>query len=129
MNMFFTDTKRGAVLNLRGASQGSDQLQVVSQYGMNSWFRDRFNAQLATQKLGGYDPYMNEYVLTTNNTGIFIPGPAKVPCGTTLTQYSTTDNLNYNVSLGTVTGQVNIPYNITLGSIDIVITWNGNRWL
>ncbi len=124
-DMFFTDTKRGAVLNLRGASQGSDQLQVVSQYGMNSWFRDRFNAQLATQKLGGYDPYMNEYVLTTNNTGIFVPG-AKVPCGTTLTQYSTTDNLNYNVSLGTVTGQVNIPYNITLGSIDIVITWNGS---
>ena len=68
---------------------------------------------------------MNEYVLTTNNTGIFVPG-AKVPCGTTLTQYSTTDNLNYNVSLGTVTGQVNIPYNITLGSIDIVITWNGS---
>ena len=65
-DMFFTDTKRGAVINLRGASKGNDQLQVVSSYGMNSWFRDCFNTQLTTQKLGAYDPYMKEYVLGTN---------------------------------------------------------------
>ena len=33
---------------------------------MRSWFRDLFAEASATQKLGGYDPYMQEYVFTTN---------------------------------------------------------------
>ena len=79
-DMFFTDTKRGAIINLRGSGEGMDQLQVISRFGMNSWFRDSFTAQLTTQKLGGYDPYMNEYVLGTNLR--IVPTPLdKIPCG------------------------------------------------
>jgi hypothetical protein len=123
-DMFFTDTKRGAVLNLRGASANSDQLQVVSKYGMNSWFRDQFNDQLTTQKLGGYDPYMQEYVLSTNNQSVPVPIPL-IPCGQTLTQYNSSNTVEYEASLGTVIGQVDIPYSITSGSITINVTWNG----
>ena len=123
-DMFFTDTKRGAVINLRGASKGNDQLQVVSTYGMNSWFRDQFNDQLTTQKLGGYDPYMKEYVLSTNNRSVPVPIPL-VPCGQTLTQYNSSNTVEYESLLGPVIGQVDIPYTITSGSITINITWNG----
>ena len=35
--MFFTDSKRGAVLHLKGASQGSDALNVISDQGMRSY--------------------------------------------------------------------------------------------
>ena len=124
-DMFFTDTKRGAVLNLRGASKGSDQLQVVSSYGMNSWFRDAFNAQLTTQKLGGYDPYMKEYVLGTNL--IQVPTPLDiVPCGTTISQLNTTQSITYDVELGLVVGAVDVNYNIQLGgSVLIQVEWNG----
>tara|TARA_R110000744_G_scaffold79823_1_gene156634 strand:+ start:282 stop:5471 length:5190 start_codon:yes stop_codon:yes gene_type:complete len=122
--MFFTDTKRGAVLNLRGASKGSDQLQIVSRFGMNSWFRDRFNATLTSQKLGAYDPYMNEYVLTINNESI--PRPKqKLPCGSTISQLGNSGTLEYDVDLGLVTGDINVPYIVTSGSITINITWNG----
>jgi hypothetical protein len=123
-DMFFTDTKRGAVINLRGASQGSDQLQTIQSYGMNSWFRDNFNANLTTQKLGGYDPYMKEFVLGTNLRQVPVPVP-KVPCGQQVTQMSATSTLEYEVDLGLVIGLVNVPYNISSGTINISVTWNG----
>jgi hypothetical protein len=67
---YFTDTKRGAVIHIQGDSMQSDQLQVVSELGMRTWFRDEFINTQTTQKLGGYDPYMNEYVLTSNDIEI-----------------------------------------------------------
>ena len=67
---YFTDVKRGAVIHIQGDSMQSDQLQVVSELGMRTWFRDEFINAQTTQKLGGYDPYMNEYVLTSNDIEI-----------------------------------------------------------
>lgn len=126
-DMFFTDAKRGVVLNLRGASSKSDQLQVVSDYGMDTWFRDQFNAQLTTQKLGGYDPYMDEYVLSTNNEAVPIPIPT-VPCGQTVTQNGNAATITYEVDLGLVIGQIDIPYTVSSGSITINATWNGTTY-
>ena len=122
--MFFTDAKRGSVINLRGSDRGNDQIQIVSRYGMNSWFRDRFNATLTSQKLGAYDPYMNEYVLTVNNESV--PRPkSKLPCGTTISQLANSGTLTYDVDLGLNIGDIDIPYSITSGSITINVTWNG----
>ena len=123
-DMFFTDTKRGAVINLRGASQGSDQLQTIQAYGMNSWFRDNFNANLTTQKLGGYDPYMKEFVLGTNLRQVPVPVPL-VPCGQQIQQMSSSSPVVFEVDLGLVIGQVDIPYNISSGTINIDVVWNG----
>jgi hypothetical protein len=64
---FFTDVKRGAVIQLKGDSMSQDQLAVISEANMRTWFRDEFINSFTTQKLGGYDPYMNEYVLSTND--------------------------------------------------------------
>ena len=125
-DMFFTDTKRGAVINLRGANMKSDEVQVVSKLGMNSWFRDTFNTQLTTQKLGGYDPYMNEYVLGTNLRTVPVL-ENKIPCNQTLTQVDSSTIIEYEVVLGAIVGQVNIPYTITPGgSLSISVTWNGS---
>ncbi len=125
-DMFFTDTKRGAVINLRGSSRTNDEVQVVSKLGMNSWFRDTFNSQLTTQKLGGYDPYMNEYVLGTNLRTVPILED-KIPCGQTLTQVNSNAIIEYEVDLGAIVGEVNIPYSVTPGgSISISVSWNGS---
>ena len=123
-DMFFTDAKRGAVINLRGASAKNDQIQVISQANMNSWFRDTFIAQLTTQKLGGYDPYMNEYVLGTNLITVPVP-PTIVPCGQRSQHENSEASITYDVNLGLVVGTIDIPYIITSGSINITITWNG----
>ena len=120
---YFTDTKRGAVIQLRGGTRG-ESITVVSQQGMRSFFRDQFNAQLTTQKLGGYDPYMNEYVLSTNNIGVDVPVIA-VPCGQVISQQGASVGSTYNVNVGTGIGTVNIPYIVTAGQVSINIEWNG----
>ncbi len=73
---YFTDAKRGAVLQLKGSSAQNEQLIVISEQGMRSWFRDLFIDSFQNQKLGGFDPYMNEYVLSSNNT----PKPVITDC-------------------------------------------------
>lgn len=123
-SMFFTDAKRGAVLMLQGASRGNDQLTEVSSFGMRSWFRDQFNDQLTTQKLGGYDPYMDEYVLSTNRSSIPLP-LERFPCGQELSQVNSSEENSFIIELGNLVGSVNVPYTISAGEITISIDWNG----
>lgn len=118
---FFTDVKRGAVLQLRGDSSSNEQLKVISELGMRSWFRDEFNASYATQKLGGFDPYMNEYVLSTNDLELPV-NPECLDCGisqtfTLSTIGSEQKNTSYCVDLGPNIGIANVIYNVESISI------------
>jgi len=125
--MFFTDVKRSAVLMLQGASANSDQLTVISDMGMRSWFRDQFIEQSNTQKLGGYDPYMDEFVLSTNNREI----PSEdniVGCGTEVEQSDAAGALSYSVDLGSSVGEIDFDYNVSEGSVDIIFSWNGTNY-
>jgi hypothetical protein len=67
-NMYFTDAKRGAVLQL-----GLNGIFEISNLGMNDYFKDLFRDNLTTQKIGAMDPFKEQYVLSSNNT----PAP---PC-------------------------------------------------
>ena len=78
---YFADVKRGAVLQIKGDSSQSDQLMVISEMGMRTWFRDVFIDSFDKQKLGAYDPYMNEYVLSMNDRDLPI-NPQCIDCGT-----------------------------------------------
>jgi hypothetical protein len=121
---FFTDVKRGAVLNLKG-----DQLLVVSEMGMRTWFRDEFIESFNTQKLGGYDPYLNEYVLSTNSEEL--PRPLEcLACGVSQTFTIPTGNtFTYCVDLGQPVGVTNINYSVPAGSVSnftISATYDGD---
>lgn len=130
---FFTDVKRGAVIQLRGDSYAQDQLKVVSEMNMRTWFRDEFNTSFNTQKLGGFDPYMNEYVLSSNE--IELPSnPQCLECGIsqTFTLYTVaeeTKSTTYCIDLGPTVGLTDINYSltsITEGSeFEIVIEYDG----
>lgn len=120
---FFTDVKRGAVLNLKG-----DQLIVVSEFGMRTWFRDEFIESFNTQKLGGYDPYLNEYVLTTNSEEL--PRPIEcLACGVSQTfTIPDGDTFTYCVDLGQPVGTTTINYSVPAGStaqFTISVTYDG----
>ena len=60
--IYFTDQKRGAVLNIQ-----QNSLEVVSSYGLRNWFRELFDDNPGTQKIGAYDPYEFKYVLAAND--------------------------------------------------------------
>jgi len=107
---FFTDAKRGSVIHLYGDGQ-KEQLEVISENGMRSWFRDEFIESFNTQKLGGYDPYMNEYVLASNE--VFLPGEEPcIECNTVQTFTLSPAQQSYCVNLGNDVGPVTISYNV-----------------
>ena len=112
-NKYFTDAKRNAVLQLIGSSAQNEQLVVISETGMRSWFRDLFTSAFTTQKLGGFDPYMNEYVLTSNT--VQKPEvPLCLACGVTknitvLTGVDFVYCVDVTQALGTVTVSYTIP--------------------
>ena len=130
---FFTDAKRGAVIQLRGNSYSSDELKVVSEMNMRTWFRDTFNESFNTQKLGGFDPYMNEYVLSSND--IELPStPECLDCGISQTFTLSTleeeiKSISYCVDLGPVVGLSDVSYSISEisegSSFEIVVEYNG----
>jgi hypothetical protein len=62
-NLFFTDARRGAVLALQG-----DGLFEISSRGMKNWFKANLNTN--TQKLGMFDPYFEQYIVSNNNNSI-----------------------------------------------------------
>tara|TARA_R100001440_G_scaffold75403_1_gene102556 strand:- start:1002 stop:5423 length:4422 start_codon:yes stop_codon:yes gene_type:complete len=113
-NKFFTDSKRGALLQLRGSGQ-SEQLTVISELGMRSFFRNLFIGSGNTQKLGAFDPYMNEFVISSNTT--LLPQEEEVfNCGVTRTITVQTDVSSPNtfaVDFGQNVGACTIDYNVT----------------
>ena len=61
-NIYFTDAKRGAVMQLTPAN---GQLFPISSRGMSNFYRDRLGALNANAKLiGAYDGYKKQYVLS-----------------------------------------------------------------
>ena len=135
-NRFFTDVKRGAVIQLIGNSTGNDQLAVISELGMRTWFRDTFNASYGTQKLGGFDPYMNEYVLSTNDIDLPL-NPECLACGilqtfTLSTVASETKTFQYCVDLGPIVGSSDIDYTVNTisagASFKVTVNYNGTNY-
>lgn len=126
-NRFFTDVKRGAVLNIQDNETGLGQLKVISDMGMGSWFRDLFNTDFETQKLGAWDPYLDEYVLSSNNQPIPTVSEC-LSCGITQEFIFTLTKLGYQycVNVGEIIGDVEIVYNVTsiVGDTEFKITAN-----
>lgn len=124
---YFTDAKRGAVIQLTGGGYSSEQLTVVSKTGMNSWFRDLFIEAFPSQKLGGYDPYMDEYVLSSNQTVVPVSDDC-ISCGLDRTlSVSSTAPVSFCVDATEFVGDVTIAYDFVeiTGDVVITATYNG----
>ena len=113
---YFTDQKRGVVIQLAGSGP-NENLEVISNQGMRPWFRDLFINEGDTQKLGGYDPYMDEYVISSNDINV-TPDIYTIGCGTEIQITNGLNGLpNTKVNLGEYTGEVSISVNVdSLGS-------------
>ena len=110
---FFTDAKRGAVLQLKGSAAQNEQLLIISETGMRSFFRDYFIESFNTFKFGGYDPYMNEYVLTRSDR-LQPSEPEIIECGLTQTILWTGENdQQYIYNLGALVGPVDVTVFVT----------------
>ena len=127
-NKYFTDAKRNVVIKLTGSSSQDEVLTVISNEGMRSWFRDLFADASATQKLGGYDPYMQEYVFSTNT---IIKPETELCTGCGVTKNITVvagEEFVYCVNIGEDVGPpsnlyyVEIDYVIPFENTDLIVT-------
>jgi hypothetical protein len=132
---FFTDAKRGAVIQLKGGDSQNEQLVAISEQNMRTWFRDKFNDSFNYQKLGGFDPYMNEYVLVMNDQSLPI-NPQCLACGTTQTftlsvaPPQTFKSQSYCVDLGPTVGETEVSWlfsSIEAGkTLTVSVNYNGD---
>jgi hypothetical protein len=111
--VFFTDARRGAVLQMTG-----DQVVEISANGMKNYFRDELKDNPNTQKLGIYDPYNETYVLSFTDVKQGI-------CQLSLSQTSrTVTRFSYGNSYFMFSIQSNVYWTITLQDAG-----NGTDWL
>jgi len=127
-NKYFTDAKRGAVIQLTGSSAQNEQLTVISEFGMRSWFRDLFITKFDTQKLGGFDPYMNEYVLSDNDIKLPVEDDCVDCYSRRIYNPTKATPVSFCVDLGDLVGEVTVSYNVTSiegASTTIQATYDG----
>ena len=60
--MYFTDARRGVVLQMQG-----NEVVQISRMGMSDYFRDMMIDSSNYAKLGAYDPYNHTYVISSTN--------------------------------------------------------------
>ena len=121
--VYFTDIKRNSVLNLRGGSAQSDALSVVSDMGMKYWFRDEFKNSQNYFKIGGYDPYMDEYVLHLTETAM----PTELDiygCGVTISKQNVNGVYEFDVEIGDEIGEVTVSLTLFDGEVDLTVEYD-----
>ena len=82
--MYFSDAKRGVVLQMQG-----DQVMQISRMGMSDYFRDLMASTPNMAKLGAYDPYNHNYVIASTDR-------RNVPCDIQINPYA--DSFPYNTA-------------------------------
>jgi len=122
--VYFTDIKRNVVLNLRGGSAQGDALSVISDMGMKYWFRDEFKNSQNYFKIGGYDPYMDEYVLHLTENAM-PTDPDIFGCGIKVSKQNINGLYEFIVDLGNQIGNVTIDLSLFSGEVHIVANYDG----
>ena len=120
-SMYFTDAKRSAVIQLKGVGV-KVALNVISDIGMRSYFRDLFTNNFTTQKLGGFDPYMDEYVLSS--TLVELPAPPSIlNCNILISRQSIETASTYTVDFGAAQGLVTFNWTVS-GVVKLKVVWD-----
>jgi len=124
--MVWTDAKRSSILKLTGSSYTNDQLDVLSDINMKVWFRDLFKNSFTTQKLMAYDPYMDEFVLSSNERPVIVTQTDQ-PCGLIFSQIDANDKVEFDVDLGNTIGNVVFDYDFSKGYAGLTVDYGSSR--
>ena len=119
--MWFADSKRGAIMRL-----SQDGLTEVSSYGMSDYFRDDSINNATAKRLGSYDPYFDQYVLSIGDAPAL--DVLQVECGANIYKTGQTVPFTYVLKLNNLNGDVVINYDITEGTADVTAVFNGSGY-
>lgn len=119
-DIYFTDSKRGAVLKLSG-----EQLTVISSVGMQDYFRSTLGTVKRAPIRGGYDPYNKDYVLSIGDE------PAGemvfIDCGSeTWIQEIKVPPTTYRIHVGNAIGTVTLQISNAIADVPYICYYNGS---
>lgn len=121
--VYFTDEKRNHVCRL-----SIDGITVISEYGMNAYFREMFTSTMNKAKLGAFDPYTGKYVLTASDQIIYNP-ITYLDCSNSVRKSNFTGTLLLEVDYGLSTGEAGISMNVTSsGSVSYSVKYDGTTY-
>jgi hypothetical protein len=130
---FFTDTRRGAILQLQG-----DTIVDISTVYMVEYFREIMTEGLNTQKLGAFDPFLNLYTLSVNDREVdkcFLDISGRIRTlesntnGDSYYMFTINSNANWEItvsSLGFGTDWIDLPVTSGFGNLDIFALVDSN---
>lgn len=94
-------------------------------YGLVSFFRSLFIENPTSKKIGGYDPYHKQYFLSVEDE---IPSNFVSQCGNSVFKILT-EPFVYYLNLNSLSGTVTFNYNITSGTADIMLVFDGVSYI
>jgi hypothetical protein len=116
--IWFADSKRGSIMRL-----SQDGLTEISAYGMGDYFRDDSINSPNSVRLGAYDPYFGQYVITLGNQPTL--APLEIGCGGNIYKTGQITPFTYILKLNNLSGDVVTNYIITEGTANVSVTFNG----
>ena len=118
--MYFADQRRNKVLRL-----SMDGVTEISEYGMSDFFRDEFLENKKNFRLGAYDPYQNQYVLSSIDDTT--PDVPILVCGSKFEAFQREEPLAYTFKFSGYNTRLTLSYDAPVGSISIAANWNGTQ--
>lgn len=115
--IYYSNAKRGTVhrLSIDGDTE-------ISNFGMNDYFRDLFIQKPYSKKLGCFDPYHKQYVLSVDEEPIV---KNKVNCGNNIILTNLSEIYSYDFELNELEGDIVLDYSVLIGFADISVTFDG----
>lgn len=119
--VYFTDTKRGVPLILKGKSE-----IVENNYGTKNHFKDTFRTKYYSKRVGGYDPFMDQYNLYAD--GENINPEIEMTCSQLIERGNFSGTVKVTMNYDIFIGDAGFSY-ITNGvPLRFILNWNGNKY-
>ncbi len=118
--IFYTNQRQGTISRL-----SIDGVTSIVE-GMTDWFRDTFRDKPKSKKIGCFDPYHQQYVLSIGEEKI---ETFELNCGNTIVKENQVNSFSYFLNLNDLEGNIVLNYNIKSGNGTVTATFNGNVYV
>lgn len=115
---YWADAKRGVVLR-----KGQSGIEIISKYGMRDWFRNFMRNNYRKPIFGAYDPYYGQYTIRLEEDDT--PIEPIYNCGNIIFKNNQKETFSYILQLNDLTGNIELPYQITEGTAKIEAKFKG----
>ncbi|TDD77113.1 Ig-like domain-containing protein [Flavobacterium caseinilyticum] len=114
--IYYANTKQGNIVRL-----SIDGVTAIVD-GMVDWFRDIFRLQPNAKKLGGFDPYTKQYVVSIADEPVKL---LQLSCGNQIIKEKQSGTFTYQFKLNDLAGDIILNYNIVSGNATIEALFDG----